>query len=164
MLIKFTYVDAITGVPMNESPCANGPTLPTGASIDFSNESQWPCDYPIFYGHGEIAPGVIDVLTQADYDSALAQETEQRAVRAEIERKARIPQSVTMRQARLALLAAGLLDAVESAILTAGTAAKIEWEYAQEVQRNAGLIPKMAQALGMTDAQIDDLFVAAAAL
>lgn len=75
-----------------------------------------------------------------------------------------IPQSVTMRQARLALLGAGLLDTVETAITGAGPAAKIEWDYATEVQRSAGLVPAMATALGMTDAQIDVLFIAAAAL
>lgn len=74
------------------------------------------------------------------------------------------PRLVTMRQARLALLAAGLLDAVEVAIAGAGPAAKIEWEYAQEVQRDYGLVPAMAAALGMTDAQIDALFVQAGAL
>lgn len=74
------------------------------------------------------------------------------------------PRTVTMRQARLALLAAGLLNTVETAIAGAGPAAKIEWEYAQDVQRAAGLIPAMATALGLTDAQIDALFVAAAAL
>ncbi len=75
-----------------------------------------------------------------------------------------VPTSVTMRQARLALLAAGLLPTVTAAITTAGEAAQIEWEYAQEVQRSSGLVPAMATALGMTDAQIDALFVSAAAL
>ena len=75
-----------------------------------------------------------------------------------------IPQSVTMRQARLALLAAGLLSTVETAIGGAGPAAAIEWEYAQEVQRGSGLVPAMATALGLTDAQIDALFVQAATL
>lgn len=75
-----------------------------------------------------------------------------------------IPNSVSMRQARLALLGSGLLDAVELAIQSAGPAAKIEWEYAQEVQRSAGLVPAMAAALGMTDAQIDALFLQASAL
>ena len=75
-----------------------------------------------------------------------------------------IPQSVTMRQARLALLAAGLLDLVETAIASAGPAAKIEWDYATEVQRGSGWVPAMATALGMTDAQIDALFVQAATL
>lgn len=75
-----------------------------------------------------------------------------------------VPRAVTMRQARLALLGAGLLDAVAVAIAGAGPVASIEWQYAQEVQRSAGLVPQMATALGMTDAQIDALFIAAAAL
>lgn len=75
-----------------------------------------------------------------------------------------VPQSVTMRQARLALLAAGLLETVQTAINEAGPAARIEWDYAQEVQRSAGLVPQMATALGMTGEQIDALFVRAALL
>ena len=75
-----------------------------------------------------------------------------------------IPQAVSMRQARLALLAAGLLDLVETAIAGAGPAAKIEWDYATEVQSASGLVPAMATALGLTDAQIDALFVTAATL
>lgn len=75
-----------------------------------------------------------------------------------------VPQSVTMRQARLALLGAGLLDTVEAAVAGAGPAAAIEWEYAQEVQRSSGLVPAMATALGMTDVQIDALFVTASTL
>ena len=75
-----------------------------------------------------------------------------------------IPQSVTMRQARLALLAAGLLSTVQTAIAGAGPAAVIEWDYATEVQRASGLVPAMATALGLTDAQIDALFVTAATL
>lgn len=79
-----------------------------------------------------------------------------------------VPQSVTMRQARLALHAAGLLSGVDAAIASlsepAKTAAQIEWEYASAVERNAGLVPAMAAALGMTDAQIDDLFITAATL
>ena len=53
MLIKFTYVDAQTLRPMNEEPAAAGPILPNvpGIAIDFGNESEWPCLYPIFYGH-----------------------------------------------------------------------------------------------------------------
>lgn len=79
-----------------------------------------------------------------------------------------VPSRITMRQARLALLQSGLLASVDAAI--AGlpepdkSAAQIEWEYASEVQRNAGLVPAMAQALGMTDAQLDELFVLASTL
>lgn len=79
-----------------------------------------------------------------------------------------VPQAVTMRQARLALLGAGLLSQVDAAIASLPgpqkESAQIEWEYAAVVQRNSGLVPAMAQALGMTEAQIDDLFIAAEAL
>lgn len=77
---------------------------------------------------------------------------------------AQVPQTVTMRQARLALSAAGLLASVQTAINAGSDAAKITWEYSSEVQRNNGLVPTMAASLGMTETQIDNLFIAAAAL
>lgn len=82
--------------------------------------------------------------------------------------KSRVPQAVTMRQARLALLGAGLLASVDAAIAVLSepvkSAALIEWEYGGVVQRNAGLVPTMAGALGMTDIHIDALFTQAATL
>lgn len=78
------------------------------------------------------------------------------------------PAAVTMRQARLALLAAGLLDDVEAAIASLPSpqkeAAKIEWEYSQEVQRHNGFVSVLAPMLGMTAEQTDDLFIGAAQL
>lgn len=82
----------------------------------------------------------------------------------EARRKASVPSVVTMRQARLALLAVGLLDDVEAAIAAAPQSARIEWEYATEVARDYGLVLQIAPALQLTDRQIDDLFVAAASL
>lgn len=73
-----------------------------------------------------------------------------------------IPQTVSMRQARLALLEAGLLDTVSTAMQGAGQAEQIEWEYATEVRRDSALVAAMAVALGLNDAQLDALFVAAA--
>jgi hypothetical protein len=79
-----------------------------------------------------------------------------------------VPDSVTMRQARRALHAAGLLAGVEAAIdaLTEPdkTAARIEWEYSSEVQRHNGFVAQLAPALSLSEAQLDALFVAAAAL
>lgn len=75
-----------------------------------------------------------------------------------------VPQFVTMRQARLALLSVNLLDDVEAAVAAAGRAAQIEWEYATEVQRTHPLIAAVQQAQGLSDAQIDALFVAAAGM
>lgn len=82
-----------------------------------------------------------------------------------------VPSEVTMRQARLALLGAGLLDAVEGALnampektpeqVAQKKAARIEWEYAQTVQRDKGLTVTLAASLGMKDDQVDALFIAA---
>ena len=79
-----------------------------------------------------------------------------------------VPNSVTMRQARLALLGAGLLAGVKAAINALPSkqkeAAKIEWEYATDVQRNSGLVQMLVVALGLDDAALDALFIEAAAL
>jgi hypothetical protein len=79
-----------------------------------------------------------------------------------------VPQTVTMRQARLALLGAGLLDDVSVAINSLPSpqkeAAQIEWEYSQEVHRNKELVAMLLPALGLTQAQADELFIAAAHL
>lgn len=86
----------------------------------------------------------------------------------EATRKAAIPQSVTMRQARLALLGAGLLAQVATAINALPSpqkeAAQIEWEYSQTVERNRGFVLLLGAALGLTALQLDGLFKTAVAL
>ena len=79
-----------------------------------------------------------------------------------------VPAAVTMRQARLALLGAGLLSSIDAAIDALPSpqkeAARIEWEYSQEVQRHNGFVSALAPALGLTAEQTDALFVQAATL
>lgn len=65
---------------------------------------------------------------------------------------------VTMRQARLALLSAGLLDAVESAVASAARAVQIEWEYATVVARGSALVQELAASLSLSDQQVGQLF------
>ena len=76
--------------------------------------------------------------------------------------------SITIRQARLALLQAGLLGAVEAAIAALPepmqSAARIEWEYANEVQRHNGFVANIAPLLGLDEPALDALFLSAAAL
>ena len=72
--------------------------------------------------------------------------------------------AITPRQARLALLNAGLFDAVEAYIATLPKAAQVEWEYANEIRRDHALLTQAAAALGLTDAQLDALFETAAHL
>lgn len=72
--------------------------------------------------------------------------------------------SVTPRQARLALLAAGLLDQVQAAVDATGGATKITWEYASAFDRNDPLITSIGASLNLTPSQIDALFASAAVL
>lgn len=79
-----------------------------------------------------------------------------------------VPASVTMRQARLALLQAGLLATVDAAVAAMtgpeGEAAKICWEYSAEVWRADPFLTQLTAALSMTNEQVDNLFTVAATL
>jgi hypothetical protein len=79
-----------------------------------------------------------------------------------------VPSRITMRQARLALHSQGLYAAVGAAIQALPdppkTEAIIEWEYSNEVQRKNGFVSSIAPALGLTESQIDDLFILGASL
>lgn len=79
-----------------------------------------------------------------------------------------VPEAVTMRQARLALFAAGKLADVDAAIDAlpepAKTAARIEWDYSNELQRGNPLVAALTPALGLTSEHVDALFIAASAL
>jgi hypothetical protein len=75
---------------------------------------------------------------------------------------------VTNRQARLALLQAGLLDTVNTTISTLGSpdahAIQIEWEYASEIRRDSPLVVGLGGMLGLTEVQISELFELASTL
>ena len=79
-----------------------------------------------------------------------------------------VPSIVTMRQARLAMLDAGMLTSVSNALAAmtgpTGEAARIEWEYAAELRRDHPLVASLSAALGLSSAQLDGLFTAAAGL
>jgi hypothetical protein len=77
---------------------------------------------------------------------------------------ANVPQSVTPRQARLALNAAGLLAQVNTAINAADQATQIAWNYASEIRRTDPLITTLGTTLNLTSAQIDALFQQASLL
>lgn len=75
-----------------------------------------------------------------------------------------VPSVVTRRQAMLALLAAGKLDAVEAVISQAPRAVQITWEAAQDFERTNHLIEALAPQIGLTESDIDSLFSEAAKL
>jgi hypothetical protein len=77
-----------------------------------------------------------------------------------------VPAIVTMRQARLELLAAGKLNAVGAAIASLPAdqkeVAQIEWDYSATVERGSELVALLGAALGFDAVELDALFTAAA--
>ena len=87
----------------------------------------------------------------------------------EVAQKARVPQTVTRRQARQALLLAGLLDNVQPAIDSIAdpvqrSMAQIEWDDSQQFERKRPLLIALAAALGLGEEALDNLFIQAARL
>ena len=72
---------------------------------------------------------------------------------------ATIPSVISMRQARLALLQSGLLSQVDTAIAAMSDADRIDWQFAQTVERTHPLVATMTAQLNLTTKQLDDLFV-----
>ena len=160
--IKFTYVDAVTGISIASEPAANGPVFPPVAGLEFAwaRESQYPTDVPEFFGTcpedaDTQVDGVLGVYLQVDWETMREDEMQARNP---------VPQQVSMRQARLALLSAGLLDDVEMVITVAGREAQLEWEYAAVVDRSGPIVAIVQQQKALTDTYIDDLFREAAKL
>lgn len=71
---------------------------------------------------------------------------------------------VTPRQAKLALYGAGLLEQVEAAVAASDKATQITWEYAIEFRRDDPLINGLGKQMGLSDEQIDQLFITAMSL
>jgi len=74
-----------------------------------------------------------------------------------------IPSSVTRFQALAVLAAGGYLDTVRTHIATLdqNNVQRLAWENATEWERSSPTLNALATMLGLTDAQVDDLFIAA---
>lgn len=77
-----------------------------------------------------------------------------------------IPQSVTAFQAKAALLRAGLLDDVEALMASPDTPRMVilAWYEALYFERQSPTVQSLGSALGLDDAALDDLFVAASGI
>lgn len=114
----------------------------------------------------------------AERDSLEAQVTELTAAKATLEarvaeleaelasgvNKNGVPTVISPLQGRLAMKRAGLLDAVEAAIVQANGETQIWWEYATLWHRAHSLLNAMAASLGLSSEQVDELFVVAGAI
>lgn len=76
-----------------------------------------------------------------------------------------VPESITPRQGYITLSRYGLLEAVKTYFAALegqeGEEAKIELEFAQEWKRSWSTLINAAHAFGLTDAQIDQMFIEA---
>ena len=85
---------------------------------------------------------------------------EQVAANAEAARIASIPRSLTRRQFKLALIRSGLFETVENMVAAASDLElRVTYQEAQDFERNHPMILQMAESLGVTDSEIDALFI-----
>lgn len=77
--------------------------------------------------------------------------------------KSLIQKTITLRQARLYLLSINLLDDLEN-IISQNRAYQIEWEYANQIERESPLVKILGQALVLNDERIDEMFTEASKL
>lgn len=86
----------------------------------------------------------------------------------EAERKASVPNTIHVKQARLQLLTMGILAQVQVELEKLPepnkSVALIEWEYADYFHRDHPLIAALAGIFGLTDIQVDQMFIEAAKL
>ena len=77
-----------------------------------------------------------------------------------------VPQSVTRFQARAALYKSGMLAAVEAymALETTDPLTRMAWADVLSFERQSAMVLAVSAALGLSDAQLDDLFVLAATI
>lgn len=75
-----------------------------------------------------------------------------------------VPDFVSPRQIRQALTRAGLRQAVETAVSSGDQDVKDWWEFATSFERTHPMVIGMGQALGKTDADLDDLWRLAGSL
>lgn len=118
----------------------------------------------------------IDLL-RADVAKYGGDLTEYESLIAEVEANIRAPESlreipptsVTMVQARLALVDEGLLDKVEDSLNSIALdnqrkRALIEWEFSTIVNRDSALVVSLANNLGLSNEDLDSLFLKASKL
>lgn len=165
--LKFTYVDAVTGISIASEPARNGPAFPPVPGLEYvwARESQYPTDVSEFFGtcpddSSTQIDGVLGVFGQADWEQMQADEMRARNP---------VPQSVARAQGKAALIGAGLWTGVLAFVAaipdeTERLLAEVALHDTQQWQRNSPFLNAAKDALGMDDEMLDALFVAAAGI
>lgn len=123
---------------------------------------QWASDPLIIFGPEGFIPAVAG---NRDYDALVASGE---AIAPYVPPAPTVPASVKMWQARAVLGTMGLDKQIDARLGAMpgpeGFAARAAWEYAADVGRESPLVVALAKALGLTEAQLDQLFVSASSL
>lgn len=87
----------------------------------------------------------------------------------ELDARVVVPDRITLRQAREQLIIDGLFSSVETAIesiqdATQKAITRNYWEYSQDFTRDNPILIALATSLGLTDTQLDTLFINASKL
>ena len=116
-------------------------------------------------GHRVVASDPVEVDGQWQYGWAQVELTSDELA---AQAAPAVPASVPMLNARLALIAAGLSSVVDEHIAsmtgTAGEESRAYWNFALNVRRDHPLVIALGAVLNKTPAELDQLFIDAAAL
>lgn len=154
--IKFNYIDSSSGVPETEQPISNAKALPAILGLELLWESVISPDLHVSFLYGTCSdaaelPYYAFEITKEQFDLLHA-----------ADQKSRVPKSVLIKQAKLALHAFGYFTTVDGYIQSSTDMnLKIIWEHAMRIERYDPLVLGIAQMLQMTDEQLDMLFIAA---
>ena len=170
--IKFTYVDAITGISIASEPAANGPVFPPVAGLvyEWARESQYPTPVPEFFGTCPAdadtqIDGVLGVFEQADWEQIKADEMAGRAIVAREAAKA--ARAVAVENIKVTTAAGNTFDGDETSqarmsrailVLSTGAAATVPWVLADNtvIQATAA---ELTEALALAGAEQARLWV-----
>lgn len=75
-----------------------------------------------------------------------------------------VPESISPRQIRMAMTKLGFRSQVESAVSSGDQDLKDWWEFSSFYERNHQMVKLMASALGVSESQLDELWILGATL
>ena len=120
--LKFTYVDAVTGISIASEPAQNGPVFPPVAGLEFAwaRESRYPTDVPEFFGtcpdeSDTKIDGVLGVYVQQDWETMRADEMAARGPQTQFEKdQSRYTKRAAVKDELVAYMAADNMRRVRS--------------------------------------------------
>lgn len=122
--IKFTYVDAVTGISIASEPAQNGPVFPPVAGLEFvwARESHYPTDVPEFFGTcpedaDTQIDGVLGVYVLADWETMRDDEMRARGPQSQFEKdQSRYQKRAAVKDELMAYMAADNMGRVRSGV------------------------------------------------